>query len=147
MWLHDNQLRTQTLGHLYGLCRMHSDTRSTWLNAWRSYRNTIEKEVNGCQRRWYGKTKEHKRLIAEGKPLPPWLSFTVTPYDLRHSFATMCRDLQPPVELHTVIKWMGHTDATMILQIYDSVTDDRDAAEAQRLRESLTSVLTTKPCK
>lgn len=122
-------------------------TRSTWLNAWRSYRNTIEKEVNGCQKRWYGKTKEHKRLIAEGNPLPPWISFTVTPYDLRHSFATMCRDLQPPVELHTVIKWMGHTDATMILQIYDSVTDDRDAAEAQRLRESLTSELTTKPCK
>lgn len=122
-------------------------TRSTWLNAWRSYRNTIEKEVNGCQKRWYGKTKEHKALLAQGKPLPPWLSFTVTPYDLRHSFATMCRDLQPPVELHTVIKWMGHTDATMILQIYDSVTDDRDAAEAQRLRESLTSELTTKPCK
>ena len=120
-------------------------TRCTWLNAWRSYQHTIERDVNGCQRRWYGKTKEHKRLLAEGKPLPPWIPFTVTPYDLRHSFATMCRSMHPPIELHTVIKWMGHSDATMILQIYDSVTDDRDAAEAQRLRESLTSVLTTKP--
>ena len=120
-------------------------TRATWLNAWQSYKNTIEKEINGCQRRWYGKTKEHKKLIAEGKPLPPWVSFSVTPYDLRHSFATMCRDLKPPIELHTVINWMGHADATMILQIYDSVTDDRDASEAARLRESLTTVLTTKP--
>ena len=25
MWLHDNQLRTKTFGHLNGLCRMHSE--------------------------------------------------------------------------------------------------------------------------
>ena len=120
-------------------------TRETWFNAWTSYKNTIERELNGCQRRWYGKTKEHKALLAAGKPLPPWISFDVTPYDLRHSFATMCRDLKPPIELHTVIAWMGHTDATMILSIYDSVTDDRSESEAQRLREYLTTELTTKP--
>lgn len=120
-------------------------TRETWFNAWTSYKNTIEKELNGCQRRWYGKTKEHKALLAAGKPLPPWVSFDVTPYDLRHSFATMCRDLKPPVEIHTVISWMGHSDATMILQIYDSVTDDRSDSEARRLKESLTTELTTKP--
>ena len=120
-------------------------TRCTWFNAWTSYKNTIEKEINGCQKRWYGKTKEHKKLLAEKKPLPPWVSFNVTPYDLRHSFATMCRDLKPPVELNTVIHWMGHADASMILQIYDSVTSERDQSEAQRLRESLTTVLTTKP--
>lgn len=120
-------------------------TRATWFNAWRSYKNTIEKEINGCQKRWYGKTKEHKKLIAEGKPLPPWIEFNVTPYDLRHSFATMCRDMKPPIELHTVIQWMGHADGTMILQIYDSVTDDRAEAEAKRLRDFLTTELTTKP--
>ena len=120
-------------------------TRCTWSNAWSSYKNTIEKELNGCQRRWYGKTKEHKALLDAGKPLPPWISFDVTPYDLRHSFATMCRDCVPPIEIHTVIKWMGHADASMILSVYDSVTDDRDKTEGQRLRESLTSVLTTKP--
>lgn len=121
-------------------------TRCTWRNAWVSYKNTLEKEINGCQRRWYGKTKEHKKLLAEGKPLPPWVPFTVTPYDLRHSFATMCRSMHPPIELHTVIRWMGHSDASMILQIYDSVTDERADAEAQRLRESLTTKMTTKPC-
>lgn len=120
-------------------------TRCTWRNAWVSYKNTIEKEINGCQRRWYGKTKEHKRLLAEGKPLPPWISFDVTPYDLRVSFCTMCRDLKPPVEMHTVIAWMGHADATMVLKVYDDLPDDRTQAEAQRLRDSLTTVLTTKP--
>lgn len=120
-------------------------TRETWFNAWSSYKNTIERELNGCQRRWYGKTKEHKRLLAEGKPLPPWVSFDVTPYDLRVSFCTMCRDLKPPVELHTVIQWMGHADATMVLKVYDDLPDERSESEAQRLRESLTSVLTTKP--
>ena len=104
----------------------------------------MEEAINGIPRRWYGKTKEHKALLAAGKPLPPWVRFTVTPYDLRHSFATMCRDMKPPIEIHTVIKWMGHTDATMILHIYDSVTDERDESEAERLK-SLTTVLTTKP--
>lgn len=112
-------------------------TRATWFNAWRSYKNTIEKEINGCQKRWYGKTAEHKRLIAAGKPLPPWVDFDVTPYDLRHSFCTMCRD--KGIELNTVVKWMGHTDATMILSVYDSVTDSRSEAEAERLKR-LTSI-------
>lgn len=120
-------------------------TRATWFNAWTSYKNTIEKELNGCQRRWYGKTKEHKALIAAGQPLPEWISFDVTPYDLRHSFVTMCRSMRPPIELNTVVKWMGHTDATMVLQIYDSVTDERDETEGERLKAALTTIPTTKP--
>ena len=106
----------------------------------------METAINGVDRRWYGRTREHKQLLADGKALPPWVSFTVTPYDLRHSFATMCRDMTPPIELHTVIAWMGHADAKMILHVYDSVTSDRDAQEAQRLRDALTTNLTTKPC-
>lgn len=111
-------------------------TKTTWRVVWRSYVASMEKEINGVDRRWYGRTKTHKAIIAAGGTLPPWVSFTVTPYDLRHSFATMCRDMQPPIELHTVIKWMGHTDATMILHIYDSVTDSRDAQEAERIKNA-----------
>lgn len=114
-------------------------TRATWFNGWRSYKNTIEREINGCQKRWYGKTAEHKALIAAGKPLPEWKEFTVTPYDLRHSFCVLCRSMTPPIELNTVIKWMGHTDATMILSVYDSVTDARDEYESKRFRAALTS--------
>ena len=120
-------------------------TRTTWSWTWKQYKTQMEKEINGIAKRWYGRTKEQKAIIAAGGKLPPWVDFTVTPYDLRHSFATMCRDMKPPIELHTVIKWMGHADASMILKIYDSVTDDRDKSEAQRLKESLTTDLTTNP--
>ena len=118
-------------------------TRNAWQSAWNSYCAQMEEEINGLPRRWYGRTKEHKKLLAEGKPLPPWITFNVVPYDLRVSFCTMCRDLKPPVEMHTVIHWMGHADASMILKVYDEIQDAREQAEAERLRESLTTELTT----
>lgn len=109
-------------------------TRTTWRVLWRSYCTQMEKEINGIDRRWYGRTKAQKALDV----LPPWVSFTVTPYDLRHSFATMCRSMTPPIEMHTVIAWMGHADSKMILSVYDSVTDDRDKSEGNRLRKVFT---------
>ena len=110
-------------------------TIQTWKVAWNSYVSAMETAINGCHKRWYGKTREHKELLSEGKPLPPWISFTVTPYDLRHSFCTWCRD--HGVELNTCIRWMGHADAKMILQIYDSVSDARIMTEALKLDPSL----------
>ena len=125
--------------HGYLVTSAHGErvTHDTWRVLWRSYVAHMETAINGVDRRWYGRTKEHKKLLEEKKPLPPWVSFTVTPYDLRHSFATMCRSMKPPIEIHTCIAWMGHADAKMILSVYDSVTDDRDKAEAERLREAL----------
>ena len=108
-------------------------SKTSWRVLWRSYCAEMEKQINGIDRRWYGRTREHKAIIAAGGKLPPWVEFNVTPYDLRHSFATMCRDMTPPIELHTLIRWMGHTDASMILHIYDSVTGGREAQEAERL--------------
>ena len=112
-------------------------TRTTWRVLWNSYVTHMETAINGVPRRWYGRTKEHKAILAAGGKLPEWVSFTVTPYDLRHSFATFCRSMKPPIEIHTVISWMGHADAKMILSVYDSVTDERDKAEAERLKEAL----------
>ena len=105
-------------------------TPSVWDNEWRTYKNAIERHLNGMQRRWYGKTREHKALLAAGKPLPEWKTFDVVPYDLRHSFVTWCRD--NGVELHTCIEWMGHADATMIMQIYDDPAA-RSKIEAEKL--------------
>lgn len=107
-------------------------TKTTWRVLWRSYVAHMETAINGVPRRWYGRTKEHKAAAN----LPPWVSFTVTPYDLRHSFCTMCRSMQPPIELHTVIRWMGHADARMVLQVYDNVEDNREAQEAERLKSA-----------
>ena len=118
-------------------------TLTTWRVVWKSYCSQMEKEINGIDRRWYGKTKEHRAILDAGGQLPEYISFTVTPYDLRHSFCTMCRDMQPPIELHTVITWMGHADAKMILSVYDDVNSNRDETEAARLKAALTTDLTT----
>ena len=93
---------------------------------WDSYVSCMEKEINGCSRRWYGRRKKDRDM-----ELPEWQSFTVKPYDLRHAFISWCRDNL--VELHTAIEWCGHTDAQMILKIYDEVTSERSNAEATKL--------------
>jgi integrase len=93
----------------------------------------MEAAINGCQKRWYGRTREHKAILEAGGVLPPWRSFTVVPYDLRHSFCTMCRD--NGVELNTCIHWMGHTDAKMILKIYDEFSETRSNSEAKKLNQ------------
>ncbi len=110
-------------------------SKAAWYSAWISYRNKIERYLNGMQKRWYGKTVAHKQLIKDGKPLPQWKTFTVLPYDLRHSFCTWCRD--NGVELHTCVEWMGHADSKMILAVYDAVTDSRSKREAERLEKML----------
>lgn len=110
-------------------------TVTTWRNAYNSYKTCMETAINGCHKRWYGKTKEHKKILEAGGKLPEWIEFTVVPYDLRHSFCTMCRD--NGVELHTCIEWMGHADATMIMKIYDEVSDGRSKAEAEKLKKRL----------
>ena len=43
----------------------------------------------------------------------------------------MCRD--NGVELNTCSTWMGHANPIMILKIYDEVSDDRSAQEAEKL--------------
>ena len=78
---------------------------------------------------------EHKAIIAAGGTLPAWVPFTVKPYDLRHSFCTMCRDNK--VEINTCRQWMGHADVKLILKVYDEVSADRDEAESERLRNAL----------
>ena len=113
-------------------------TIQTWKVAWNSYKAQMEREINGCPKRWYGKTKEHKRILAAGGTLPEWVPFNIVPYDLRHSFCVMCRDAG--VEINTCRKWMGHADAKMILKVYDSVSDDRSETERQKVEKTLFQV-------
>lgn len=112
-------------------------TVSAWKRAWESYVVCMEEAINGCRKRWYGKTKEHQKIQDEGGKLQPWIEFTVVPYDLRHSFCCMCRDADPPVEINTCIRWMGHADEKMVLRIYDEASDQRSEKEAERLKKTL----------
>ena len=110
-------------------------TSTTWRNAFSSYRTCMETAINGVSRRWYGRTKEHRQIIAEGGSLPPWIDFLPVPYDYRVSYCTWGRD--HGVELHTMIEWMGHSDAKMIMKIYDEVSDNRSKTEAEKLKKTL----------
>ena len=124
--------------HGYLVTSAHGErvTRTTWRVLWNSYVAHMETAINGVDRRWYGRTREHRRILEDGGKLPAWVPFTVVPYDLRHSFCTMCRDNK--VEINTCRQWMGHADVKLILKVYDEVSNNRDETEAERLRQSFT---------
>ena len=129
----DDALSGRT-GLLIATARGRQITATTWRNAYESYKTCMETAINGISKRWYGRTKEHKQILDAGGKLPEWVEFTVVPYDLRHSFCTWGRD--NGVELHTMIEWMGHADATMIMRIYDEVSDNRSKTEAEKLKKA-----------
>lgn len=122
-------------GYLITSVKGEKVTIQAWKSAWESYVVCMETAINGMPKRWYGRTREHKKILDAGGNLPPWIEFTVVPYDLRHSFCCMCRDNH--VEIKTCARWMGHKDAKMILKIYDEASDDRSQKEAERLRKTL----------
>lgn len=105
-------------------------TIQTWKTAWYSYIFNMETAINGIQKRWYGKTKDQK-IKKEAGNLPAWIDFDIVPYTLRHAFCAFCRD--NGVDINTCRKWMGHADAKMILKVYDSVSDDREGNERQKI--------------
>lgn len=107
----------------------------SWKTLWRSYCAAMEEHMNGMTR------KAYLAATKKGESLPPWRTFDVSPYDLRHSFVTWCRDND--IELHTVIEWVGHTDATMILHIYDEVNIDRSKKQAEKLEKAFLSLQTS----
>lgn len=125
-------------------------SESAFDSAWSSYINTIECRINGiAQKRWYGRTREHKKRIAEaarlrkeGKEkeaaeidLPPWKTFDVRPHDLRHSYCTMLRDAG--VDMKQAMEWMGHADEKMILKIYDHISPERTKKSADQVEKML----------
>ena len=97
----------------------------------------METAINGVQKRWYGKTREQKKLAEKGK-LPAWIEFDIVPYTLRHAFCQMCRDTG--VEINTCRRWMGHADAKMILKVYDAVSEDRSDQERKKVENRLFGV-------
>lgn len=98
-------------------------TIQAWRTAWASYIFCMETAINGVQKRWYGKKK--------GTGEKPWIDFDIVPYTLRHAYCAFLRD--SGVELNTARRWMGHSDAKMILKVYDSVSDDRESAEREKV--------------
>ncbi len=103
-------------------------TTAGWRNAWRVYINQLEVALNGCRKRWYG-----KRDCDKANPPPDWRSVTIQPYDLRHSWCTAMRDAG--VDPHVLQVWMGHSDISMIMKVYDHVSDDRIQEEIRKVKK------------
>jgi integrase len=113
-------------------------TIQTWKTAWNSYIYNMETAINGTSKRWYGKTKE-QQIKKEAGDLPAWIDFDIVPYTLRHAFCAMiCRDNN--VDLNTCRRWMGHSDAKMILKVYDSVSAVREQNEREKVEKQWNQV-------
>lgn len=130
-------------------------SESAFRSAWNSYISTVERHINGVQKRWYGLRHEDQQrnpsryavvqsFLQAGEKekadelrLTDWISFDIRPHDLRHSFCTMCRDAG--VDIKQTIEWMGHADEKMILKIYDHVTTRRSSESIKKVTEFLNS--------
>ena len=112
-------------------------TIQTWKTGWRSYIYCMETAINGISKRWYGKTKD-QQIKKEAGDLPAWIDFDIVPYTLRHAFCAFCRD--NGVDINTCRRWMGHSDAKMILKVYDSVSDDREQSEREKVEKQWNQV-------
>ena len=114
-------------------------TEQAWQRAWESYLDALTVAANGgLHRRWYGRTREHKAILAADGELPPYREIRIRPHDLRHTYCTMLCDAGVP--LRQAMEWLGHADEKMILRIYDHNSDARrqqslDALNARILSE------------
>ena len=91
----------------------------------------LEARINGCPKRWYGHTREHKALLAAGKELPPWKEVTIRCHDFRVDFCTRCYYADIPVV--TLQHWMGHASLKMILEIYTKLSKAAEEKDATKL--------------
>ena len=100
-------------------------SESAFDRAWQSYISALETKLNGCHKRWYGKTKEHKALLLKNKnALPPWKAVTIRPHDLRHSFRTMLYDAG--VDTKSAMKWLGHASEDVSVNVYTHLTPEHE---------------------
>lgn len=115
-------------------------TETAFKRKYDSYLAYLETTINGCQKRWYGKTKAHKALLSEGKELPPWKEVNIRCHDFRVDFCTQAYEAGIPVK--TLQAWMGHRDHTMIMAVYTKLSQEREEKDALRLAVFMSEKMT-----
>ena len=117
-------------------------SESAFSRAWDSYNTALSERLNGCRKRWYGKTHEHKAMLKEDpSALPPWKDVRIRPHDLRHSYCTMLYDAG--VDLKTAMKWMGHADQEMTMRVYTHLTSEREKRSMRAFSEQLDKMISS----
>lgn len=115
-------------------------SQSAFARKYESYITFLETKINGVHKRWYGKTKEQKKLLTEGK-LPLWREITIRCHDFRVEFCTRAYYAQVP--LKTLQSWMGHSDADMILSIYTKLDKEQERTDAAKMIDYLSNIEST----
>ena len=132
-----NDILAEALKDHHGLLLSKQDgsmmSLSSFTRKYESYITYLETILNGCHKRWYKKTKEHKQLLKDGQTLPPWKDVHIRCHDLRVTFCTMCYDAGIPIK--TLQAWMGHADASMIMKIYAKLTAEKEQLDATQLND------------
>lgn len=96
-------------------------TEIAFKRGWDSYLYALEQTLNhSTDKRWF-----------KGE----WQEVNIRAHDLRHSYCTMLRDCG--VDIKLAMQWMGHSDETMILRIYDHVTEFRVQQALEQLEKML----------
>lgn len=106
-------------------------SETAFRNRWTSYLYFLETRANGCPKRWYGKTKVHKAILAAGEKLPPWREVKLRCHDFRVDFCTRAYEAEIPIK--TLQSWMGHEDSTMTLQVYTKLTKEREKVDFEKI--------------
>ena len=83
---------------------------------YQSYITFLERKLNGYPRCQYGRTRAHKALLAEGKPLPPFREIDIRCHDFRVTFCTTCYNAGIPPKTTQI--WMGHADTKLVMDVY-----------------------------
>ena len=109
-------------------------TQSAWARCWESYLTKLSEMRNGHAKRWHGRTKADKAILAAGGQIPPWVDINIRPHDLRHSYCTMLYDAG--VDIKTAQKWMGHADADVTMQIYTHLSAEREKMASEALENA-----------
>lgn len=117
-------------------------SQSSFDRTWESYMTALETQLNGCSKRWYGKTKAHKQIIEKNpESFPKWKPVKIRPHDLRHSYCTMLYN--SGVDLKTAMKWMGHADQTMTMRIYTHLTEEREKKSVAALAKGVNEMISS----
>lgn len=102
---------------------------------YQSYITFLERKLNGYPRCQYGRTRAHKALLAEGKPLPPFREIDIRCHDFRVTFCTTCYNAGIPPKTTQI--WMGHADTKLVMDVYTKLTVEKEQADALRLNNFL----------
>lgn len=93
---------------------------SNYNDKWTAFMNQMERE-NGAK-------TYNKKILEET------IDHSITPYYLRHDFATRCAELNIPLKVTQ--KWMGHEKPTMTLEFYQHASEKMEKEAEQKYRVS-----------